>query len=461
MTLASIAPRRKRARMLGLAAALTMASPIGAAERRVPGPLFGGAAALSTQVAPALDPSLPTGAPLGVARRVPAQATLCSPRHPLCVHSDANHALQLRAALELLEAAYRSVHGALSLPQPWTTATTPTFDIYLSPDPSITGATPAFSAVSALSDRASVSCQVPHRHVDLGKMVHCLGFAIAGALDAAETPALMDAYASHLAWLTGTQDNRDLTGLDDLQANPETVPIGRSSSANAAGGALLLEALEETWQHPKPGWVATTLLGLSRSEGVSRGLSWNNEPDWFDVLRYSFGESANNTADWLAGLALDRALLGNKATGRLRGLAVLGDAARVRFDWRLAFSSLPRRVALSKPLQPLGTAYLWLDLDQVTSGMTLGFRAEWEAPVAFKWLLVSLDDQGREVGRLEVPYLETATSVERTWASFSAEGARAVIIAGVNLGAVDPAHPFDPDYEPWETHGCTVYLAKL
>ncbi len=447
--------------MLGLVAVLTMASPIGAAERRVPGPLFGGAAALSVQVAPAVDPSLPTGAPLRVERRSPAEATLCSPRHPLCVHSDAKHALQLRAALELLEAAYRNVRGALLLPQPWTTATAPTFDVYLSADPSITDATPAFNGLSALADRASVSCQVPRRAFNLGQMVHCLGFAIAGALDAAETPALMGAYASHLAWLTGTQDNRDLAGLDDLQANPETVPVGRSSSANAAGGALLLEALEQTWQHPKPGWVATTLLGLSRSERVSGGLSWNNEPDWFDVLRYSFGESANNTADWLAGLALDRVLLDGNTASRLRGLTVFGDAVRARFDWRLAFSSLPRRVALSKPLQPLGTAYLWLDLDQVTNGMTLGFRAEWEAPVAFKWLLVSLDDKGREVGRLEMPYLETATSVERTWASFSADGARAVIIAGVNLGAVDPAHPFDPDYEPWETHGCTVYLVKL
>jgi hypothetical protein len=76
-------------------------------------------------------------------------------------------------------------------------------------------------------------------------------------------------------------------------------------------------------------------------------------------------------------------------------------------------------------------------------------------------MLLGIDARGREVGRLEVPYLETATSIERTWASFNAEGARAVVIAGVNLGAVDPAHPFDPDYEPWEAHGCTVYLAKL
>jgi hypothetical protein len=292
-------------------------------------------------------------------------------------------------------------------------------------------------------------------------MVRCLGFAIAGALDAAETPALMAAYAAHLVWLSGSHSSTEIAEIDNLQANPERTPMARATLASAAGGALLLESLERTWQHPRPGWTATTLLSLSRREGISTGLSWQNEPDWFDVLRASLGESTSDTADWLAGFALDRALLGLSASGRLRGLAVNSESTRVRFDWRIPFSSLPRRVALSKPLQPLGNAYLWLDLDRVPKGATLGFRADWEAPVAFKWMLLSLDDHGREVARLEVPYLETATSVERTWTSFNAGGARAVVIAGVNLGAVDPAHPFDPDYEPWETHGCTVYLAKL
>lgn len=461
MTLASIAPRRRRAWMLGLAAIVASLNPIGAAPRNVPGPLFGGAAALTTQVTAALDPSLPTGAPLRVGSPPQADATLCSPRHPLCVHSPAQHAALLRDALALLESAYRAVRGALSLPQPWATWVNPNFEVYLSDDPQITSARPASFTVSARTDRASLSCQVPLRKLDASEMVHCLGFGIANAQDAAETPALTQAYAAHLAWLTGALDSRDLAGLDDVQANPETTPIARSASGGAAGGALLLEALEQTWQHPKPGWVATTLLSLSRNESASTGSRWNNEPDWFDVLRYSFGESMSATADWLGTFAVDRALLSRYAANRLRNVPVAGDAARVRFDWRIAFSSLPRRVAISRPLQPLGTTYVWLDLDKVPNGSTLGFRADWEAPVAFKWILLSIDDQGREVGRLEVPYLETATSVERTWARFNAEGARAVVIAGVNLGAVDPAHPFDPDYEPWESHGCTVYLAKL
>jgi hypothetical protein len=32
---------------------------------------------------------------------------------------------------------------------------------------------------------------------------------------------------------------------------------------------------------------------------------------------------------------------------------------------------------------------------------------------------------------------------------------------GTNLGGVDLAHPFDPDFEPFEPHGFTVYLAEL
>jgi hypothetical protein len=466
MTLASIAQRSKHAGLLGLAATLISATPSSAApsyvERRVPGPLFGGGIALPAKVEPGLDPSLPTGAPLRLAAPTDAQASLCSPLYPLCVHSGTQQASHLRGGLALLEQAYRTLRGALQLPAPWTSSGAPHFDVYLSDNPSLTSVTTSPRAVAASSDRTVTSCEVPLRQLDLGAMVRCLSLGIASGLDAAETPALLNAYAAELAWITGTFDADDLAGIDDLQANPERTPIAGSASRDARGGALVLEALERAWQHPRPGWVATTLLALSRNQTASRGLSWNNEPDWFDVLRYSLGDSASATADWWGGFALDRALLGlQPASSRLRSLAVIGDAARVRFDWQIAWSSLPRRVALSRPLEPLGTAYLWLDLDQVHRGETLGFRAEWEAPVAFKWMLLSVDAQGREVGRLEVPYLETATSVERTWASFAAEGARAVVIAGVNLGAVDPAHPFDPDYDPWETHGCTVYLAKL
>ena len=41
------------------------------------------------------------------------------------------------------------------------------------------------------------------------------------------------------------------------------------------------------------------------------------------------------------------------------------------------------------------------------------------------------------------------------------DGAKAIIIAGVNLGGVELAHPFDPDIQPFEPAACTVYLVSM
>jgi hypothetical protein len=108
------------------------------------------------------------------------------------------------------------------------------------------------------------------------------------------------------------------------------------------------------------------------------------------------------------------------------------------------------------PLSPYGISYVWLDLDSVALGTELSFRIEWEAPVAFQWTVVGLDHEGRQVNRWDLPYLENGTRIERTLMNF--ENAAALLFVGVNLGAVDVAHPFDPDQQPWEPHAYTLYL---
>jgi hypothetical protein len=40
------------------------------------------------------------------------------------------------------------------------------------------------------------------------------------------------------------------------------------------------------------------------------------------------------------------------------------------------------------------------------------------------------------------------------------DDAAAVLIVGVNVGDLNPTYAFDPDFEPFEPHGYTVYLAK-
>jgi len=103
--------------------------------------------------------------------------------------------------------------------------------------------------------------------------------------------------------------------------------------------------------------------------------------------------------------------------------------------------------------------YVWLQLDRPIDDLTLGFQAEWEAPVAFSWVLVRVDAQGRELSRVYAPVPQRGTQTDQRMVDFT--GTAAVLVAGTNVGGVDPNHPFDPDVVPFEGHGCTVYLTAL
>ena len=75
------------------------------------------------------------------------------------------------------------------------------------------------------------------------------------------------------------------------------------------------------------------------------------------------------------------------------------------------------------------------------------------------WKIVKLDDKGQEIGRIDVAFEQRGTEIERRVVTL--EGTRSLLIVGTNLGGVDLAHPFDPDHEPFEPHGCTVYVGRL
>jgi hypothetical protein len=74
-------------------------------------------------------------------------------------------------------------------------------------------------------------------------------------------------------------------------------------------------------------------------------------------------------------------------------------------------------------------------------------------------VIVAVDEQGREMNRRSLPYVENATSAETTLMNF--EGSTGLVLIGINLGSVDVSHPFDPDQEPWEPHAYSVYLTQL
>jgi hypothetical protein len=177
------------------------------------------------------------------------------------------------------------------------------------------------------------------------------------------------------------------------------------------------------------------------------------------VLRATFGPTPTDVARFFGDFSLARAFLGTRdASSTWPLLRFAGDFGRVRFEWSVPFSSLPRRLSPARPIEPTGSTYLYVALDGSASAQSIAFQADWEPPVSFRWTLALVASNGRIVRRMDVPYLERETHVERIVGDLT--GGAGLLIAGTNLGGLGPSYPFDPDFEPFEPHGYTVYLAK-
>jgi hypothetical protein len=63
------------------------------------------------------------------------------------------------------------------------------------------------------------------------------------------------------------------------------------------------------------------------------------------------------------------------------------------------------------------------------------------------------------VRRIDVTFQERGLAADAR--VLRLDGAKAIVIAGVNLGGVDMSYPFDPDIRPFEPSACTVYLVSM
>jgi hypothetical protein len=290
------------------------------------------------------------------------------------------------------------------------------------------------------------------------ELTQCLAELSLLGLDAAEGPGVRRGLATYLSTQVALPNAATLAAIDDAQANPQVNVVSRDLDALSAAAVLFWGYLDASWSVATPGTLPAAMFAMSRGRTTGSLTDWNNAPDALDVVRSALGNDASAVADLVGGYALSRWFLGGRADGaHVPGFVWLSDLGRPRVDWVLNYSSLPRNVKSPKALEPYGISYTWLDLDHVASGAELSFRIDWEAPVAFQWLVVALDREGREMRRWDLPYLERETRIEKTLLNF--EEAAALLFVGVNLGAVDLRHPFDPDQQPWEPHAYTLYLA--
>lgn len=414
-----------------------------------------------------LDPRLPTGALRSFSARPEpvSQLRICSFTRPVCVHGapglDEPRLLRALAAMEL---GYERLVIALGMSEPLTDGVrggSDALDLYLVPHGPLIEVEldaqgfAAFDQGSAFCRSAATTSSELERAA-----TQCVGEAILRRLDAGATPHAARAFSTHLWWVTGRPTALDVEALDNFQASPERAPLRRDLNALSEGAAAWFELLEATRGRGSALGMASAIMTLAASTTPTDSPRWNNEPDAFDVLRATLNDDPFQVSQLLNQWSVRRAFVGSRDDGSgAKNLRWGGDFGRVRFDWRMKYSELPRRVAAKYPLEPAGSIYVLLELDDVALGATLGFQAEWEAPVAFAWTMVLLDKEGHELRRLDVPFKEAARSTEQRLSNF--EVAAYVLLVGTNMGGIDRDHPFDPDIAPYEPQSCTVYLVRL
>ncbi|MDF3070001.1 MAG: hypothetical protein K0R38_5602 [Polyangiaceae bacterium] len=423
----------------------------GKPPKRDPPLLFGGPVTKVVTKAP-LDPRLPTGPALAATPPRPlTTAARCSFTRPVCVHATSVAADGLLpAALSAMETAYERTVLVLGIPAPIGSA----LDFYVSAEPQELTVSQEPLELGHW-DRAAVFCRGGASGALLDRQASlCVGEAVASALDAGESPEARRALSLELWWIGGVKTSLDVQAVDDAQRHPEA-PLSQTG-----GYALLLDLLETTRSAASPGLLSASMYSAAASRTSPGAALFDNEPDLFDVLRHSLDEELPRYTDLMVDFALRRALAGDRDDGtRFPSLGFAGSFVRPHFDWVIPFSTLPRRVLSGTPVAPSGTQLIWLELDDAPMGAAIGFRAEWEAPVAFQWRILLVDREGREVRRFDVPFQERARSADAR--VLRLDSAKAIIIAGVNVGGVDLAYPFDPDIQPFEPAACTVYLVSM
>jgi hypothetical protein len=417
-----------------------------------------------------VDPRLPSGSLRrnSLAIAVPAERA-CSLASPLCVATRSPRSAAgdrtLEDALAALETAYRRLVYAARLPAPnrhWEPAfgsPAVTWEVGGKMPPLIVELLPVSSGSF---DSAAVFCRSGLADDDDESLDRdaflCIGEAIAARLDAAESPRSRRAYAEALWWEFGRPRSLDISELAQTNALSHRAAVGRDEVAEAASTALLLEYLEQTLGTAVPFGLPTGLLALSAQPRQPENPRYSNEPDWLDVLRESLGDDRVDFAHRVNAFAAARAQLGTR-DGPLGRLAWVGEFARIRPDWVIRTSSLPRRVANRRPIEPLGVVVVRIDIDEPTKDLSLAIHAEWESPVPFAWTAVKLDALGREIGRIDLAFEARVTSAEKHIVAL--DGTSSLLVLGTNLGGIDAAHLLDPDHAPFEPHGCTLYVVRL
>lgn len=406
-----------------------------------------------------IDPLLPRGELRNSPPPPDSDHSLCSLERPVCVHG--SEPAPLKAAVEFLEAAYervvfgaqRPIEASRQRPLHWHLHPRGPLQVVME------------SRFSRGFDRGWAYCQGGSpTQATADRCIHELTVA---QLAPATAFSLRSAFARQQTWMLN--HDPEVPALARVAQNwPESglagplPPPDPTVAAPVPEGPLERELLEERavilfdFLHdlsPHASSLDSAFYGLTLAATTTNAgaLRFDAEPDLFDALRVSMGKDRARFARFLDQLSRDRFL--NQSRG-------LGAPTTPRTAWEIESGSLPRSLALPRPLLPTGSSYLLLKKSQNQDWPTqVAFRVYCEAPVSYVWSVTRLDGKLLERSFVPIAFKESDPTVEQRVGELA--GTEALLLTGTNVGGVDLTHPFDPDHGPHEAHGCMVAINAL
>jgi hypothetical protein len=400
-----------------------------------------------------------------VAARPTAPARLCGGRAPVCVHGA--HGVELLTAREALADAFGGVVDGVRMPPPLRDGEeggSGALDLYLVDAlppglPSFEGAAVVHGALDLLSDRdASPAFLLLDVHaLDAHGGAGCalrkalawgVAEASAASVDVAETKVVVDGLSRHVADVVAGC-GVDLEAHRAFQREP-----WRAVAATPEGPRALIAWLDET----RGAGVGAIVPGLESLAAQHGGLLVEGvgielpDPAHFcntvtiaDVLSETMKQQRTTLDALMLELATERAF----------------DATeRPPLEWTVPASTLPRRLMVTRGIEPTGATYLRVDLDDPAGKQgskrpeALQLELKWELGASFRWAALKLDATGKRVGEVPVAPVERLREIAIDVRHL--EGVASVLLVGWNAG--DPARPWSPDAPLTLPHGYDVAI---
>lgn len=381
----------------------------------------------------------------------------CDANQPVCIHADAKIARDDFARVRASAArAWGAIVDTLQMPPPLFDGDSggdPRLDLYLArvadaSDPLLVGR----DAPSLIEDHdgAPAFLVVDPRLVARGgceldaTIARGVARACAMGLDVAETEVVVDGFSRYLSSLVAPCSSLRQVPFEAMQREPwhsltdsafaiedfaRFVDVERGEGYGALVPALLSMAIQ------KKGIV------VPAPEDFEYGpVHFRNEPTVFDVMAATLSDEGASLDDLFLDAAVARVLEHPQTPPT--------------FEWRVPVSTLPRRLAVSRGIEPTGLTFVRIDLDRAPKGDAVEIKWNWEQGSRFRWSAIKLDAKGRDVGRPGIPSLERAR--EQMVEVRHLDGVASVLVVGVNLG--DPMRPWRPDDPPSPPHGYEIAI---